>query len=47
MKKLIHKLNKSKYSFKERKLQDLLKMFGGRRCKSMIELRADWEKEED
>lgn len=33
--------------FLNNKLDDLLNMFGDRRCKSMIELGTGWEKEED
>lgn len=46
-KKLQNKISKSLISFKDRKLTELLLIFGGKHCKSMIDLRIDWEKEED
>jgi hypothetical protein len=47
LQKKIQKISKSKSSFKERKLEDLLSIFGKRDCKSMIDLRTGHEKEED
>jgi len=39
--------NSSSTTFKDNKLSDLLKMFGGRRCKSMNELPTGWPDEDD
>jgi len=46
-KKLQNKVTNSLASFKNRKLTELLQIFGGKHCKSMIDLRIDWEKEDD
>ena len=37
----------SERAFLNNKLDDLLEMFGDRKCKSMIELGTGWEKEVD
>lgn len=39
--------NSSSSTFKTNKWEDLLNMFGGRRCKSMVELSTGWPHEED
>jgi len=37
----------SNNTFKTNKWEDLLEQFGGRRCKSMIELGTGWDDQED
>lgn len=44
---LITRVQANKNLFLNNKLDELLNMFGDRRCKSMIELGTGWDKEED
>ena len=44
---LIYKVQANKNLFLNNKLDELLDLFGDRRCKSMIELGTGWDKEED
>jgi competence protein ComGC len=44
---LIYKVTANKNLFLNNKLDELLDMFGDRRCKSMIEFGTGWDKEED
>ena len=44
---LIYKVQCNKNLFLNNKFDELLDMFGDRRCKSMIELGTGWDKEED
>lgn len=41
------KISKSKHYFKDRKMEDLLIIFGVRKCKSFFEVRDGFEKQED
>jgi hypothetical protein len=45
IKNLKAKIGKSSKTFKQNKWEDLLEEFGGRRCKSMIDLSTGWDKE--
>ena len=47
MKNLLRNVKTNQDMFLNNKLDDLLNMFGDRRCKSMIEFGTGWEKEED
>lgn len=47
MKNLLRNVKNNADHFLNNKLDDLLNMFGDRRCKSMIEFGTGWEKEDD
>ena len=47
MKNLLRNVKTNQDMFLNNKLDDLLNMFGDRRCKSMIELGTGWDKEDD
>lgn len=47
MKNLLQNVKTNQDMFLNNKLDDLLNMFGDRRCKSMIELGTGWDKEDD
>lgn len=47
MKNLLMNVKTNQDMFLNNKLDDLLDMFGDRKCKSMIELGTGWAKEED
>ena len=47
MKNLLKNVRSNQDMFLNNKLDDLLNLFGDRRCKSMIELGTGWDKEDD
>ena len=47
MKNLLRNVKTNQDMFLNNKLDDLLNMFGDRRCKSMIEFGTGWDKEDD
>ena len=47
MTKLLRNVKQNQDMFLNNKLDDLLNLFGDRRCKSMIDLGTGWDKEDD